>query len=587
MESSDTIKGLRRALVEIGIFSAATNLLLFVAPLYMLQVYDRVLPASSLETLIYLSIIGASALAVLGTLEIVRAIYANRIASKLDAQLGSEAFFASANGSRAGLGDVQPLRDLATVRSFVASRSVFFLFDLPFAPIFIVALYILHPLLCLITLIGVIAMFGIAWANQKATSKTGQKSSEALASSMTMAQTFVRNFETVRALGMLSNVTEAWGKRYAQSLVQSDSVATTNAVYGGVSRFTRTLLQSAILGTGGYLVLQGSMSAGVIFASSLISGRALQPFDQIIGGWRQVIDTHRAWKRLMALSIAGLGKAQKTMSLPAPKGAITLDQVIYAPPESDVNRPVIKRVSLVVAAGESVAIIGPSRAGKSTLARLIVGAVLPNSGLVRLDGADIRTWNQDELGRQIGYLAQDVELFPGTIAENIARFDAHTSDERIVAAAMNANAHQLILSQKKGYLTEIGPGGVRLSGGERQRIGLARAFYGDPKIMVLDEPNSNLDLEGEQALEQAIAKASSGGTTILLITHKPSIASNCNRILMLRDGQVELYGPAAEVMQRLTQGGPKPASPSAAVNMGPPANAASQATTVMAVATSH
>jgi ATP-binding cassette subfamily C protein len=574
METSGKIKGLKRALVEIAIFSAATNLLLFVSPLYMLQVYDRVLPSSSLETLVYLSIIGASALAVLGALEIVRAIYANRMAAKLDVQLGGEAFFASANGARAGLGDVQPLRDLAAVRSFIASRSIFFLFDLPFAPLFIIAIYFLHPLLCLITLVGVVLMFAIAWANQKATSKSGQKSSDALAGSMNMAQTFVRNYETIRALGMLSNVTEAWGKRYAESLVQSDSVASTNAVYGGVSRFTRTLLQSAILGTGGYLVLQGSMSAGMIFASSLISGRALQPFDQIIGSWRQIIDTHRAWKRLTTLSAVGLAKDQKTMSLPAAKGAITFEQVVYAPPETDLNRPVIKRISLVVAAGESVAIIGPSRAGKSTLARLIVGAIAPNSGLVRLDGADIRTWNQDELGRQVGYLAQDVELFPGTIAENIARFDADAADERIVAAAMNANAHQLILSQKKGYLTEIGPSGVRLSGGERQRIGLARAFYGDPKLMVLDEPNSNLDLEGEQALEQAIAKASSRGTTILLITHKPSIASKCDRILMLRDGQVELYGPATEVMQKLAQGGPKPASAPAAATTGEPANRA-------------
>lgn len=574
------IKGLRRAFVEIAIFSAATNLLLFVSPLYLLQIYDRVLPSSSLETLIYLSLIGAAALVVLGALEVIRAIYANRVASKLDAQLGDEAFFASATGARAGLGDVQPLRDLATVRSFIATRSIFFLFDLPFAPIFIVALYFMHPLLCLITVIGLVLMFAIAWANQKATTAGALKSSEALGSSMNIAQTFVRNFETVRALGMTSNVMGAWGQRYADSLVLSDKVAGTNAVFGGISRFTRTLLQSAILGTGAYLVLQGSMSAGMIFASSLISGRALQPFDQIIGGWRQIIDSWRAWKRLSALSESGLGQKPKTMALPPPKGAITLDQVIYAPPDTDLNRPVIKRVSLLVAAGESVAIVGPSRAGKSTLARLIVGAIAPNSGLVRLDGADLRTWDSDQLGRQIGYLAQDVELFPGTIAENIARFDPAASDEQVVTAAMNANAHQLILSQKKGYMTEIGPGGVRLSGGERQRIGLARALYGNPRLMVLDEPNSNLDMEGEQALQEAIDKAKARGTTVLLITHKPSIASRCDRVLMLRDGVVELYGPSADVLRQLSQGGPKPAPPPAP-NPGAPAEGQKQAGTGM------
>jgi len=550
-EVSGPIRGMKRAFVEIGLFSAATNLLLFVPPLYLLQIYDRVIPSFSLDTLIYLSVLAAAAMTILGLLEIVRSIYANRVAARLDVRLGNEAFLASATGARASLGDIQPLRDLTTIRSFFTSRSIFFLFDLPFAPLFVVALYFLHPVLCWVTLAGVALMFLLAWLNQLVTAKSGWQSAEALAGSMNLAQTFVRNYETVRALGMLANVLETWGRRYGESIAQFDSVASTNAVFGGISRLARTLLQSAILGVGAYLVLQGSMTVGMIFAASLISGRALQPFDQIIGGWRQIIDAARAWRRLKAMSDAGLGQKPRTMSLPAPQGAITLEQVVYGPPEGDPTKPVIKRISLGIGAGETIAMVGPSRAGKSTLARLIVGAIAPTSGGVRLDGADIRDWDPDELGRRIGYLAQDVEMFPGTIADNISRFDPRATDERVIAAARSANAHELILSQPKGYLAEVGPGGVRLSGGERQRIGLARAFYGEPKLMVLDEPNSNLDSDGELALQEAIGQAKERGTTILLITHRPSIANRADRVLLLRDGQIELFGPTAEVLQKL------------------------------------
>jgi ATP-binding cassette subfamily C protein len=558
IQKSAKIAGLKRAFLDLGVFSAASNVLLLVPSLYMLQVYDRVLPSSSVDTLIYISVIAAGALAVLGLLEIVRSYYANRLAARLDTGLGSQAFLASLNGPRSGLGDVQPLRDLATIRSFIASRSIFSLFDLPFAPIFLVVLYFLHPLLCLIATVGVMVMVAIALANQVATAKSGQKSAEALVGAMITAQSFTRNYETVRALGMVSNVTEIWGRKFADSLLQSDRVSVTNSIYGGISRFLRMLLQSTILGVGGYLVLQGTMSAGMIFASSLISGRALQPFDQIIGGWRQIIEAGRAWKRLKGMTAQGLGQKPKTMSMPAPTGTIGVEHLIYTPPESDPARPFIKRISFTVGSGESVAVIGPSRAGKSTLARLLVGVLKPGSGVIRLDGADIQTWDADAFGRHIGYLSQEVELFSATIAENIARFDPDATDETIMAAATRANCHQLILNQKNGYLTMIGPDGVRLSGGERQRVGLARAFYGDPRVLVLDEPNSNLDTEGEQALETALVEARKRGTTVLLITHKPSIALKCDRILMLREGQIELYGPAADVLQRLAQGSAKP-----------------------------
>jgi ATP-binding cassette subfamily C protein len=558
---------LSKSLIEIGIFSTIANVLLLISPLYLLQVYDRVLPASSMNTLVYLTLFAVGGLAVLGILELVRSLYANRFAARFDVQLGSAAFIAAMNGSRAGLGDVQPLRDLATIRSFIASRALFFLFDLPFGPFFILLLYFVHPLLFAITLAGAVVMVAVALLNQAATSRSGREAGDTLAATMNFAQTFARNFETVRALGMVSSIVEFWGGRFSDSLRASDKVARSNAVYGGLSRTIRMVLQLAVLGVGAYLVLLEEMTAGMIFAASIISGRALQPLDQIVGSWRQVIDASQAWKRISAL--AKLDSIEKPVSveLPAPTGVLALEQVVYFLPNADPGAPpLIKRVSFAADAGEIVAIIGPSQAGKSTLARLIVGAIKPRSGVVRIDGADIQSWESDQIGRHMGYLSQEVELFPGTISQNIARFEADPSDEKIIAAAQRAQVHKLILGLANGYATVIGPMGVRLSGGERQRIGLARAFYGDPKILVLDEPNANLDAEGEAALEQAIITARLEKRTVLIITHRPSIAAKCDRVLMLRDGQIELYGPAQDVLQRLAQGQTKPTQQPAATN---------------------
>jgi PrtD family type I secretion system ABC transporter len=531
--------------------------LLLVMPLYLLQIYDRVLPASSLNTLVYISLLAAAALGVLGMLEIIRSYYADKVASRIDTELGSDAFFISMNGPRAALGDVQPLRDLQTIRTFINSRSLFFLFDLPYSPLFIILLYLIHPVLFYVTLFGAVIMVGVAIANQKSTSKSGQQAADSMMTSMNMAQSFGRNFETVRALGMVRNATEVWGKKFAESLNLSAVSSRRNALFGGLSRTVRQLLQNGILGAGAYLVLQNEMTAGMIFAASIISGRALQPIDQIIGGWRQVIDAGRAWKRLNKIDSTALVGSKDAIDLPDLKGAVAIEGLVYYPPDAErSSEPLIKRISLKIEPGETVAIIGPSRAGKSTLARLIVGAIKPHAGIIRLDGADIQNFDSDELGKHIGYLSQEVELFPGTIAENVSRFDPAAEDTAIVQAAEFAETHKLILAQKNGYATMIGATGVRLSGGERQRMGLARAFYGNPKVMMLDEPNANLDAEGEQALERAVLAAKQRGTTVLLITHRPSIAAKCDRILMLREGMIEMFGPAQDVLQKLAQGAP-------------------------------
>ena len=406
-------------------------------------------------------------------------------------------------------------------------------------------------------------MVGVAVANQMATAKPGQQAADSMMMSMNMAQSFGRNFETVRALGMIGNTIEVWGRKFAESINLSANVSRRNAFYGGLSRTLRMVLQNGIMCAGAYLVLQNEMTAGMIFAASIISGRALQPLDQIIGGWRQVIDAGRAWKRLSSIGKDNAEASDKdTVDLPDLKGAMMVDSVIYFPPNADRTAdPLIKKITFRVEPGEVVAMVGPSRAGKSTLARLIVGAIKPHSGVIRLDGADIQNFDSDQLGRHIGYLSQEVELFPGTIAENISRFDPNADDAAIVRAAEVAETHKLILGQKNGYGTPIGPTGVRLSGGERQRIGLARAFYGDPKVIILDEPNANLDAEGEQALERAVMQAKQRGTTVMLITHRPTIAAKCDRILMLREGQIEMYGPAQDVLQRLAQGNAAPRRP--------------------------
>jgi len=545
---------LSRPIVEIGIFSTVINLLLLVMPLYMLQVYDRVIPSSSYDTLAYISVISVFALIVLGVLEAVRALYANRLAARMDLTYGPRLFRAAIESPRATLGEAQPLRDLATVRNFIGSRTIFYLFDLPYGPFFIALLYLVHPVLFGIALAGAILMVILAVANQRATAASGKTASEALNSALTSAQLFARNAETVRTLGMVGGATDQWGRRFARSLRASDRLVTVNATYGSISRGLRLLLQIAMYGFGGYLTLKGEMTAGMIFAASMVSARAMQPLDQIVGSWKQITDANLAWKRISRL-MENDAETPSRLDLPAPEGAIAVESLVYYVPDgANGAPPLIKGINFALPAGRTLAVVGPSRAGKSTLVRLLVGAVAPYSGTVRLDGADIASWDRELLGSHIGYLAQEVELFPGTIAENIARFDADASSEAIMAAAERAEVHRMILSQPDGYDTRIGPMGVRLSGGERQRIGLARAFFGDPKLIVLDEPNANLDGEGEAALARAVLAAKSRGCTVVVITHRPSLASECDDILMLRDGRIEHYGAAGDVMRRIMPG---------------------------------
>lgn len=531
----------------------------------MMQVYDRVLPAASVPTLLYLSLIATGALAFLAFMDVIRSVYCQRVALALDRELGGTAFLASINSLKAENGDIQALRDLSTVRTFIASRGLANLVDLPFAPLFMLLLYFVHPILCLVTVSGAAVMVLLVVANHFTARATGGKAQEAATIANLLAQAFTRNADTLRGMGMLGNVTEVWGKRFAESAILQDKAAIINSSFSGGSRALRMALQLAILGAGAVLVMRGEMTAGMIFASSTISGRALQPIDQLVAGWKQVADARKSWGRLDT-AIATIEEGQvPRLRLPDPKGAIAAKDLVWTPSQtgtaSSGTPPIIKRLNFEIAPGEAVALLGPSGAGKSTLAKLLAGILRPTSGSMALDGADYKTWDPQQLGSNIGYLAQDVQLLPGSIAQNIARFAPSATDESITDAASRAEANTLVMSQRQGYQTLVTPVGSTLSGGTRQRIGLARAFYGNPKVLVLDEPNSNLDAEGEAALEKALMHARAAGTTIIIVTHRPAIVLRCDKAIVLREGNVEAYGPAAEILRRLAGRGGEAARP--------------------------
>ncbi|WP_192843202.1 type I secretion system permease/ATPase [Aureimonas sp. AU12] len=531
------------------VFTFVVNLLLLVQPVYMLQVYDRVLSSGSLDTLLYVSLLAGAALLLLGILDAVRNIIAGRIASRMEVEAGNDTLIAAMLGQRASIGDVQPLRDLQTVRGFVGNRAIFAYLDLPFAPLFIAILWFIHPVLFALTLVGAIVLTILALLNQWASNRVAQEASEHTVTAMLSAQSFVRNAESIRAMGMMENAIDAWGASEARSLAAQDRMNRINSWFSGISKTLRMGLQIAILGVGGYLVLQREMTGGMIFASSLISGRGLQPIDQVIGGWKGFVETRKSWERLQR-ALAFVADRPKATELPDPVGTLSFHQLVVMPPHNPNGDPLIKKISAYVKAGTCMALIGPSGAGKSTLVRTVVGAVPIRAGSIRVDGADIRNWDPEQLGRRIGYLSQDVELLPGTVAQNIARFDPQASDAEIVEAARKAQVHELIQRLPKGYDTQLGPAGHQLSGGQRQRVGLARAFYGSPRLLVLDEPNAHLDSEGDMALESALLLAKSQQVTVVIVTQRRNVAEFADSIMILRDGMIEDFGSKSEVYGR-------------------------------------
>lgn len=538
-----------RGLAVAGMFSLALNLLMLTLPLYMMTVYDRVLTSRSQETLLMLSILAIGALAAIAVLEVVRQLVLTRTGARLETALGGHVLDASLQTGQGSASDIQSLRDLGQIRQFLSSPLVSALFDAPVTPFYFAVIFLIHPHLGWLSLGAALLILLVALLNQRLAGKPLAEVSRHSAAALQKAQVQARNAEVIRAMGMFPSCVDSWGADSAQALMAADRAGRRNALLNGASKFLRLLLQIAILGYGAYLVLaDNSLSAGIIFAASIISARALAPLDQAVGGWRSIVSAHQSWRRLrMHLLHASRGRGMAPMQLPEPEARLAVEKLVFVP--SPGAEPVIKNLSFVLERGDVLGIIGPSGAGKSTLARLLVGAISPSAGLVRIGGDDRANWCPEALGPFIGYVPQDVELFPASVAQNIARMNGAPDPEKVVAAARLANCHELIQGLPQGYDTVLGGDGHAISGGQRQRVALARAFYGSPKLVVLDEPNASLDSEGEQALIAALLQARRAGITCVVITQRVNVMPALTKMMVLRAGRIEAFGPKDEVMQ--------------------------------------
>jgi len=544
-----------------GLFSLVTNLLYLALPLFTMQVYDRVLSSRSHETLYVLTFIALAAFVIHGVIDHLRARilinYGRLLDERTSGQVFSALFDAVVRGDATARS--QALRDLDTFRQTITGPSVSVLFDLPWMPIFTLILLMIDPALGLLTLVGGIILFGLALLQDRATRKGLEEANTAALQSYAFTDNTLRNGEVVRALGMLPSLGRQW-TRFRTTTIESSAIASEQAsVYSNLIRSVRMCLQILVVGAGAMLIIDGKIGVGVLFANMILSSRALAPIERVVGAWSSFVAGSQAYNRLQLLLGAYEPPAPVTL-LPRPLGALSVEAVSYAP--RGATAFILNGVTFALQPGETLGIVGSSGAGKSTLARLLVGVWKPNIGSVRLDGADVHQWDRDSFGRHVGYLPQDIELFSGTLRDNIARFRADAEDADVVRAAKLAGAHELILRQSKGYDTELGEGGTVLSVGQRQRIGLARALFGDPAFVVLDEPNAALDAQGEAALMEALEALKAAKATVVIVSHKPNVFRTADKMLVLKNGRVDLFGPGDQVMARLVQ--PAQAIPPAA-----------------------
>ncbi len=538
----------RVPLVLVGVFSGVVNLLQLTTSLYMMQVFDRVLTTRSLDTLAYLSLIALFAVLVLALLEAVRGQVMQRIGAWVEHRVAPAGFVRAIEGTLRGQGyRMEALRDLAICRGFLASPTALALFDVPWVPIYIAVIFLLHPLMGWIALGGALVLFGLTVLSELSTARLLRAANVAGLAAQRRADGIARNAEVIDSMGMLTAVMARWREPVAEMAEPQQRAADRAAVLVAVTKFCRLAVQIAVLGVGAWLVLQQELTAGASIAASIIMGRALAPVEMLIGGWKQLVQTRQSYRRLQGF-LAQPAQRPPGRPLPAPTGALTAERVSYAFPGQGVA--MIKGISFALAPGDSLAIIGPSAAGKTTLIRLLIGTLAPSAGAVRLDGADVYLWQREDFGRHVGYLPQAVELFEGSVFRNIARM-GEAAEATVYEAAQLAGCHEMILRLPQGYETEIGEAGLHLSGGQRQLIGLARAMFGAPKLVVLDEPNSNLDGDSEAALTQALERLKAQGTTVVLVSHRPTLVQGVDKVLLLKDGAMEMFGPRAEVLKRL------------------------------------
>lgn len=546
------LKACKGSFISVGIFSLFVNALMLVPTFYMLQVYGRVVTSGSISTLVMLTIIMSVLVITMGSLEWVRSRIMVRVSTKLDVLLSRDVYKASFKRSLESGGmdaSAQSLNDLTGLRQFLTGNGLFAFFDAPWLPIYIAVMFMFHPWYGWVAIGSALVLLFLAYMNEKMTGKAlGQANKENIAATLYTTKN-LRNAEVIESMGMLNTLMHRWGMRQKNVLILQSQASDKGGVVSAISKTFRMLIQSLILGLGAYLAVNHEISPGLVIAGSVLLGRALAPIDLIIGSWKGFIAARSQYDRLND-TLDKLHAEPERMALPAPQGHVLVESLIVCPPGS--KNPILRGISFGVPAGSVVGIIGPSASGKSTLARALMGVWAPQNGVVRLDGADISNWDKDQLGPYLGYLPQDIELFEGTISENISRF-TEVDPEKVVCAAKTAGVHEMILLLPDGYDTVIGSEGVNLSGGQRQRVGLARAIYGSPRLILLDEPNSNLDEVGERALASAIQELKHTGATIFVITHRTTILSQLDRLLVMSAGEVSMYGPRDQVMEELNK----------------------------------
>ena len=543
------------------VFAFVINLLMLVTPLYSLQVLDRVIGSGNKQTLLLLSIIIAFVYFIHMLMQIARSFTLIKVGEWLDNTL-SPVIFAhsiSASATKVNPASSQMLRDFQTLKTFLTSVGINTVFDAPWSIVYIVVLFLIHPYIGFITIIGAVIIVSLAFFNAIATNKTLGEATEFSIKGMGQADVANRNAEAVEAMGMIRNVKKNWSKFNEASLAKQSVASYRNGILSNISGFVRNLIQMSVTGTGAYVVVTTSgqdMTTGGMIASSIIVGRALAPFGNAIGMWKSISGAMKSYKNINS-SFDKHQTRDQAMPIPHIDGHLTVENVYYAAPAPS-GRPqpampnhILKGVSFSLQPSEILAVVGPSAAGKSTLAKLIVGVWEASSGSIRLDGGDVFSWNRENFGEHVGYLPQGIELFSGTIRQNIARMQDDADPELVIKTAKMCGAHEMILRLPNGYDTDIGPGGANLSGGQRQRVGLSRAFYGDPKLVILDEPNANLDEAGEEALANALKEARKKKISVIVISHRPSILSAVDKVMVIKDGAVASFGTKKEIAGRV------------------------------------
>ena len=556
-ELERAIGACRSAFAVCAIFSLAINLLMLASPIYMLQVYDRVLTTGRVETLVMLTLIVTVALFVMCALDALRTSITIRVGCWLNEQLGPAYLACAVRGRLQGeLSGAEPLRDISQIQNFISTQGLTAFFDAPWVPIFVALIWILHPMLGLVAFSSAVVLFLLSIVNEKATRKANETANRKQIEATMLADATIRNAEIVQAMHVLPAMTDRWA---AVNGTVIDGLRRSGDLGGLVlatTKFVRFFVQVAILGVGAWLVVNSQLTAGAMIAGSILLGRALAPVELAISVWRNFIAARLSHERLRK-AIGDYPAPNKRTQLPTPQGRVIVDAVSYLTPNT--AQLILSQVSCTVEPGEALAVIGPSGAGKSTLCRLMVGLAIPNVGEIRLDGSPIHHWDPAQFGQHVGFLPQDVELFAGSVRDNIARMQS-VDDEAVVKAATLACAHEMIQHLPQGYDTRIGDGGVRLSGGQRQRVGLARAVFGYPRFIVLDEPNANLDQAGEAALSEAIFELKQVGIALVIVGHRPSTLSAVDKILFLKEGRVAMFGRRDQVLNALKEAsaGPLP-----------------------------